>query len=338
MTEIGRGDPNDVEAASKETPPSAAPTSPRESSLTSVLHQLGWLTATGIVGALIGYCFQQRAWNNERAVAKIQKDTDAAFGVGQKASEFIDARWAAAEQVRAALQSHASEKELEQARDRYFKNVEVSLPNVAKLQGEIAFHVDAPFERPVGDIRKEIYKINCLSFTLDPMFDKDKNLRVDPQAGSHLLQIIDHCHGLVKDDVAAVIAAKYPVKPYAPCNKGRFAQAPNGIEERVCHIKVRTSHIWWLNNVLRCTILRRAMAIRDTGIRDTAICGASLLEKLNCFWEKYVIARPPSKYELTQDEIDLCVKDYREDRAYGSASSRERLHEYGAPYAVSPAQ
>ncbi len=90
-------------SASTEIASHPTPEDPAESSWSTLTRQLSTLAMTAIVGTAVGYYFQQRAWNNDKAVTKIQNDANAAFDVGQKVSEFIDARWAAADQLRDAL-------------------------------------------------------------------------------------------------------------------------------------------------------------------------------------------------------------------------------------------
>jgi hypothetical protein len=62
----------------------------------------------------------------------------------------------------------------------------------------------------------------------------------------------------------------------------------------------RISHIWWLNNVPRCTI-QRAVTIRDSGA--------------NSIWE-LVMPQVPSKYVPAQDAPD-CARDYRDNDLFG---------------------
>src|SRR5262245_32618263 len=186
---------------------------------TNLLSVLG---VTGIIGTVAGAYFQERAWKNDKAVTKRQDDATTAFDVEQKVSEFLDKRWAAADQIKAALQpktlqSKAGEKEWRRARNKYSENFEEWQSNFARWAGQIAFHVDSPFQMPTDDQRKAISEIECLTYTLDSRLDNGGN--IDPRSASHLLQIIDHCHDLAKQNLEKIDANMDRVKAVASGEK-----------------------------------------------------------------------------------------------------------------------
>jgi hypothetical protein len=305
MEKIERDDPRELEA-SRETPSRAGPEHAAEPFWKKAMNLLSVLGVTGIVGTVVGAYFQERAWNNDKAIAKRQDDASTAFDVEQKVSEFIDNRWAAADQVRAVLQSSAGEEEWKRARDKYSENFGEWQSNLAKWAGQIAFHVDSPFRMPTDDKRKEISAIKCLTYTLD--FKLDSGANIDSRSASHLLQIIDHCHDLAKQDIEKINANKRGVKAVASCEKA--TRTLSETETDICNFATRISHVWWLNNVLRCTILQRAVIIRDSGA--------------NSIWEKIVMPQAPSKYDLAQDAPD-CVRDYHDNDRFGSAATSGKL-------------
>ncbi len=318
----------DEMSASTEAVSRPAGEHPNESSMGALTRQLSTLALTAIVGTAVGYYFQQRTWNNDKATTKIQSDANTAFDVGQKVSEFIDVRWAAGDQFRDALQPRASKEEWDYARNKYSNAFEDWQSNLAKWAGQIAFHVDSPFRLPTDDKRKEIASITCLTYTLN--FKSDNN-EIDYRSASHLLQIIDHCHDLAKNDLEGANADKRQVKAPPLCDK-TAQQKLSDSEKRLCDFATRQSHIWWLNNVLRCTILRRAVSIRD----DVA----------KTFWERYVMPHAPSKYFLPSDELNprpqdhpeqaSCVWDYYNNDRYGYGTEKAHVSQQKAQSSRTP--
>ena len=109
MDEIKQDDPGKL--ASNETPagtapdPAAAPLRKKIVELVSALVAV--VGATGIVGSMVGAYFQQRTWNNEKAIDKRQGDAAKVFGLEQEVSEFVDKWWAAADRLENAAQPQA---------------------------------------------------------------------------------------------------------------------------------------------------------------------------------------------------------------------------------------
>jgi hypothetical protein len=285
---------NPGELASNEMPgrpapePEAAPF--RRKFVELVSASVAVLGATGVVGSMVGAYFQQRAWNNEKAITKRQDDAAKVFDLEQKVSEFVDKWWAAADRIEYVTQSHANKEEWERAWGEYRKNFEEGQLN--KWAAQIAFFVDEPFKRKTDDKRKEISDtINCLSYTLEPT----AHSTIDSQSATHLLQIIEHCHDLSKQDIEKASAGKHPP---ASCVEN---------EQNICHFHWRKSHIWWLSKVLRCIIFERAVAIRNDVAKTT--------------WD--VMPHVPSNYDLPQDAPD-CVRDYHDDSHVGSGAKSEK--------------
>lgn len=282
------------ELASNEAPARAAPdpvAAPLRKKFVEFASALiAVLGATGVVGSMVGAYFQQRAWNNEKAITKRQDDAAKAFDLEQKVSEFVDKWWAAADKLEFATQSHASKEEWERAWGEYRKNFEDGQLN--KFAGQIAFFVDDPFKRKTDDKRKEIYNnIDCLTYTLESTVQNT----IDPQSATHLLQIIEHCHDLAKQDMERASAEKHPP---ASCVEN---------EQNVCHFHWRKTQIWWLNKVLRCTIFERAVAIRNDVAKTT--------------WD--VMPHVPSTYDMPQDAPD-CIRDYHDDSHAGVRAKSEK--------------
>jgi hypothetical protein len=264
---------------------------------------IGNIVGSGLVATLfatsVGSYFQERAWRNEKAVTRRQEDATNAFNVEQNISEFIDARWAAASRIRSALDPEVSEDEWNLKNEANLKQIDQWNLNLTRLAGQLAFYVDLPFGVSSADRRKQINdSIDCLSYTLD---FKSNGADINPRSASHLLQIIDHCHDRANQDLEHIVANKARVKVI--CGK---VPPPSGTEKDICNFSVRISHIWWLNNVLRCTILQRAGTIRDS----------------NTKYSRYLMPEALSRYDDQEQQSNDCVRDYRSDDVFGLARSR----------------
>jgi hypothetical protein len=288
MDEIKQDDPGKL--ASNETPagaapdPAAAPLRKKFVELVSAL--IAVVGATGIVGSMVGAYFQQRAWNNEKAIDKRQGDAAKVFGLEQEVSEFVDKWWAAADRLENAAQPHAGKEEWERAWGEYRKSSDHGQLN--KLAGQIAFFVDDPFKQRTDDKRREINDtVDCLTYTLEP---KDNN-NINSKSATHVLQIIEHCHDLATQDIEKASADKHP-----PASCGEK-------EQNICNFHWRKTHIWWLDKVLRCIIFQRAVAIRNDVAKTT--------------WD--VMPHVPSNYDIPQDAPD-CVQDYHDDDYVGAGA------------------
>jgi hypothetical protein len=292
--------------------------SPEEKSTPAVPEQqvhfawkelLSAVVATGILGALATGYFQQRTWNNQKAVDKIQIDANKAFELEQNLSDFMDERHAATQEVGEAIQSQAR-KEWESPL-KQFKN-ESYARRGNNLEGQVAFFIDSPFKQQTDDKRREISKnIDCLSYALESASDNN----IDTQSAKHLLQIVQNCYALAEGDIDAAASNKpasagEPPHPSCPDRSGKSAEQASSEEplleweKNMCNFKTRMNHIFWLNHVLRCTIFEKAVSIRDHVVESS--------------W--YFMPQIPSIYHLRRGADD-CIRDYRQNDYFGLAAN-----------------
>ncbi len=291
----------DLDSVSGETPSRAAPESELWSFLKSAAKVLTTLLGAGVVTTLLGAYLQQRSWSNDKVVTKIQDDSNKAFDVEQSVGEFIDARWAAADHLHDALKTAAGEEDWKHAVDKYYANYDDWQSNLTKWAGQIAFHIDIPFGIPWQDERKEISSIDCLKYTLD--FQAHDKRDIDPRSASHVLQIIDHCHDLAKDNIERANANKHRIQVRDEVC-GSAPQSLSLPEKEMCEFYTRTAQIWWLNNVLRCTLLWRAVSIRS-GNADSS----GWLSTPNVEFTYQTDDKP--------DNYNDCISSYRNDATVG---------------------
>jgi hypothetical protein len=271
-----------------------------------LLHFL-WVGATVIFLPLLGYFFQERNWSNDNAASKRQNDTKSAFQVEQDVSQFIDERWAATDLVEDALKPGVPETQLKHAKEKYYTNFELWQTHLTRWAGQIAFLIDRPFDLPIDDKRAEINKnMDCLSFTLKFTSIGGRKFSIDHRSASHILQIIDHCHDLAKQDLESIGDGRRSRQSATPEDT---AQGANGANHALGRFHDRRAHIWWLNNVLRCTILRRATTIRESGDQPS--------------WEQYIMPQATLKYAPEALADDLCIRDYMKDENYGMDSGKK---------------
>ena len=291
----------DLNSVSGETPSRAAPESGVWSFLKSAAKFLSTLGLAGVLTTLLAAHLQQRSWSNDKVVTKIQTDSSNAFGVEQNVGEFIDARWAAADHLHDAFKTAAGEEDWKRAVDKYYTNYEGWQLNLTKLAGQIAFHIDIPFGIPWRDERKEIWSVDCLKYTLD--FGSDDKREIDPRSASHILQIIDHCHDLAKGNIERANAHKHRIQ----VRDEVCGSAPRSLslpEKEMCEFYTRIAHVWWLNNVLRCTLLQRAVSIRNGNANSSEWLSTPKIQ---------------STYQAgdTPDDYNYCISSYRDDSTVG---------------------
>ena len=93
----------------------------------------------------------------------------------------------------------------------------------------------------------------------------------------------------------------------AAASGDKAAHTLSEMEMRISNFATRISHIWWLNNVLRCTILQRAVTIRDSGANSIS---------------EFIMPHAPSKYSPAKGEHD-CAGDYHDDNRFGAAATEK---------------
>jgi hypothetical protein len=229
-------------------PPSPPPNTGDSLREKAMLAFVGFLL-TGVLGAVVTGWIQQRGWAWQNQVAKVDKDTQNALGAYQSASDLINARWHATYSMVRAIDRGAVGDEWKDARTEFAaadKDWAVRYTSVAR---DVAFYVDTPFAVDAKDRMKLVWPLPCNAYALGAPAG------VDPSSARLVLEVVNHCAGLVKDEIDQTVdpEAGAPPKLDAAARKA-FADPAYA----------RLDAIYKTNEALRCIIFTRALAIRQS--------------------------------------------------------------------------
>jgi hypothetical protein len=272
----------------KASPEPSAPSG--ETLLKKLLYAIVGFLLTGVVGGFLTNLFQTRSWSYENSVKRLDEDAKQALASQQDVTKIITKRRFVFLNMVQALESNAAGKDWKAAWDDYSSvAVEWEL-NQNNLAWQIEYYVDAPFGLDRGEKIAPVYKLDCLTYTLAG------GDRPDASVAGILLEVSNHCHALIIDDLKTVIAAK---------NAGKSIGDPKSLKKLLDDSNLRLEHIWHVHAVLRCTLVKRAVAIRH--------------EPDPSFVNSMLGRDPPIGYSLPDDAPD-CLRDYREHWKLGLAS------------------
>jgi len=218
-----------------------------ESLREKILVALVGFVLTGIIGTALTTWIQQRGWAWQNRVTKIDKDTENAIATYRSASELINARWHATYRMTRALERGAGGDDLKAARDGFDaadRDWALRYTNIAR---EVDFYIDTPFGIQTGDRLNRVWGLSCSDFALRT----GGAALIDASSARAVLEVINHCHGRTKDDLEALI-----YKPETVTGDERKALIEMSFR--------RLDHLYRSNDVLRCVIFERALAIRAT--------------------------------------------------------------------------
>jgi hypothetical protein len=200
---------------------------------------------TGVIGTVLTTWVQQRGWAWQNRVSKIEKDTENAIATYRTTSELINARWHATYRMNRAIERKSEGDEWKLAKDGFDaadRDWALRYTNIAR---EIDFYIDTPFGIEAGDTLTRVWNLSCADYA----FSSDASMRVEPKSARVVLEIINHCHGRMKDEVDSMIDKRASATPAE-------RQALTDLSYR------RLDHLYKTNEALRCVIFGRVLAIR----------------------------------------------------------------------------
>ncbi len=210
-----------------------------------ILVALLGFVLTGVIGTALTTWIQQRGWSWQNRVAKIDKDTENAIVTYRSASELINARWHATYRMVRALERGSEGEEWKVAKDAFDaadRDWSLRYTNVAR---EIEFYIDTPFGVEAGGTLGKVWLLSCADFALDGSSQNS----IGSQSGRVVLEIINHCHGRMKDELEGMI------------DKRTTAVAAD--KKALTDLSYRRlDHLYKTNEALRCVIFGRALTIR----------------------------------------------------------------------------
>jgi hypothetical protein len=244
---------------------------------TLVTTLLGFIL-TGVIGTMVATWFQQRGWAWQNAVAQVEKDTTSALASLQSASDLLDKRWSATFQMVQTIQNANAGDASKAARDSFLAVNHEWEVGYANGDAAVQFNVDRPFGIDANRVPNTLWTLQCTTFP----FGNEAAGGVEPNSAHTVLKVIDHCHDLVKTNIYDL-------------DKTSVDQASR--KKLIDEAYLRLSHIYRINDVLRCMILERAIAMRRS--LDAELGWGSFL------WIG------PQKYRVPSKEGE-CVARYRE--------------------------
>jgi hypothetical protein len=165
-----------------------------------VIALLGFVL-TGVIGTILTTWVQQRGWAWQNRVSKIEKDTENAIATYRSTSELINARWHATYRMNRALDRKTEGEEWKAAKDGFDtadRDWALRYTNIAR---EIDFYIDTPFGIEAGQTLDRVWALSCADYA----FAGGEGIAVQPKSARVVLEIINHCHGRMKDEMDSLI-------------------------------------------------------------------------------------------------------------------------------------
>lgn len=197
---------------------------------------------TGVIGGMLTTWIQQRGWAWQNRVTAIEKDVANVVSANKAASELINQRWHAAYRMTRAIEREEDAEAWRATRANFDSADRDWALHYSNATRDVEFNVDAPFGVSPVDLNR-VWSVDC-----------DKNGAVFPfetQSARVLLEIVNHCHGQLKNIIEPLIAPTPDERRMTKANKDRIDAAYR-----------RLDRLYKMNDALRCVIFDRAMAIR----------------------------------------------------------------------------
>jgi hypothetical protein len=210
-----------------------------------ILVALLGFVLTGVIGTILTTWVQQRGWWWQNRVAKIEKDTENAIATYRSASELINGRWHATYRMVRALERRAEGDEWKAAKDAFDTADRDWALRYTSIAREIDFYIDTPFGIDTRESLARVWQLTCADYA----FQGSGALGVS--SGRVALEVVNHCQGKMKDELEGLIEKR--AEPDSPARAEVIAASYR-----------RLDHLFRTNDVLRCVIFERALAIRQS--------------------------------------------------------------------------
>jgi len=196
---------------------------------------------TGVVGTVLAAWFQERGWAWQEAIQQVEKDTASVMDSLQSASDLLNRRWSAAIQMVQVLETPAL-TDASKAKDNFLSVDHDWQLAYADVDVKVQFNVDRPFGIDAS-LPESLWNLPCTTYP----FGSEGEGTVDPRSVHVILNVINRCHGVVSDAIK---------------NSGKTSLDQTARKQLIEETSLRLSHIYYLNDALRCVILERAAAMR----------------------------------------------------------------------------
>jgi hypothetical protein len=267
---------------------------------------VGLISAAGLLGTLISAYFQGRSWDYQNGVARIDKDAAAVVAALGSLNTIMDEKWISTYQMDDAIKTRREGDDLKAATTRFYaankewERLHQQLASTLRLDVDSQFGIDAGTVPP-------LINTDCLTYTLN---SQEPN-RAAPMSVSALLEISYNCHNIIKGRIDEKLQARGD-------NDSKWPAGTSESDAGADPGRRRLSHIWWVNKVLQCVMLERALELRRRSPQVPIIPSQMPLIALATSSDSKV-------YEMTDRQRareEQCVEPYKNNRDLGVAAPK----------------
>jgi hypothetical protein len=252
----------------------------------------GVILASGVVGTAISFYFQGRSWQYQTGTATIEKDSAAVVSALENLDKLIDEKWLSTYGMNDAIKTRTEGSKLDAAAKRFYSaNKDWELQHNI-LVSTLKIAVDSQFG--IEDGKLNVSSIDCQTYTLKALQPHG----FDPLSVGALLEIAYNCHNNIKGKIDEQLLAREQNNSAWPATAA--APDPGGLA---------LSHIWWVDKVLQCMMVERALELRQESPKVPILPIGT--------------RRDPHAYTTNARERareEQCVKHYKDDPVLGLAS------------------
>ena len=252
----------------------------------------GLILASGVVGTAISFYFQGRSWEYQTGTATIEKDSAAVVTALENLDKLIDEKWLSTYGMNDAIKTKTEGGKLDAAVKRFYAaNKDWELQHNI-LASTLKIAVDSQFG--IEDRKLNVSSIDCQTYTLKGLQPHG----TDPLSVGILLEIAYNCHNTIKGKIDQQLQAREQNNSVWPATVA--APDPGGLA---------LSHIWWVDKVLQCMMVERALELRQESPKVPIL----------------PIATGEDSHVYTTNERERareeqCVEPYKNDPTLGLAS------------------
>jgi hypothetical protein len=210
----------------------------------------GVILASGVIGTAISFYFQSRSWQYQTGTTTIEKDSAAVVTALESLDKLVDEKWLSTYGVNDAIKTRTEGDKLNLAVKRFYTaNSDWELQHNI-LASNLKIAVDSQFG--IDDPKLDVSSIDCHTYTLKGLQPHGS----DPVSVGVLLEIAYHCHDNIKGKIDEQLRAREQNNSVWPAT---VAEPDPGA--------LALSHIWWVDKVLQCMMVERALELRQQSPR-----------------------------------------------------------------------
>ena len=267
---------------------------------------VGLISAAGLLGTLISAYFQGRSWDYQNGVARIDKDAAAVVAALGSLNTIVDEKWISTYQMDDAIRTRKEGDELKAATARFYAANKEWERLHEQLAATLRLDVDSQFGIDAGTAPTFV-NTDCLTYTLN----RPEPDPAAPMSVSALLEISYNCHNVIKGRIDEKLQARGD-------SDSKWPAATSGSDAGADPGRTRLSHIWWVNKVLQCLMLERALELRRRSPQVPIIPSQMPLISLANSGNSKV-------YQMTDQQRareEQCVEPYKTNRDLGAAAAK----------------